>query len=184
VQIIAGKYKGKKLEGPSDQTIRPMTNFAKQAIFSRLEFWQGENLLIDASIADCFCGTGAMGLESFSRGASHVTFVDMNQSSLAIAKKNVEKIGEDNHADFVAADVTVIPKAHQQYDVLFITPPYGHKLAEPSVDALNRKGWIKNESLLMVEIAGVETFMCPDGFDIIDERRYAAAKIIFMKRTT
>lgn len=184
MQIIAGKHKGRKLEGPKDATIRPMTNFAKQAIFSRLEFWQGENILKDAVVADCFCGTGAMGIEALSRGAGHVTFIDKNAESLSITKKNIAAIKEEPTVDYVIADVTEVPKSKQQYDIVFITPPYGHALAEPSLQALNTKGWIKNTSLVMVEIEGKENFACPADFEVLDERRYAAAKIIFVKRKT
>lgn len=184
MKLIAGKYKGRNLESPKTRTVRPMTNFAKQAVFSILEYWRyvepHSNILQGADVADCFCGTGAMGLEALSRGANSVTFVDKDPQVIKVVERNVEKIAPDDLVNIVTSDASRLPNSHKAFDVLFVTPPYGHQLAEPTLKSLQRQGWIKPGSVLIVEIGEKENLDVPTHYQVLDERKYGAAKIFFL----
>ena len=84
MRIITGKYKGRKLYTPKDRHVRPTSDRVKEAIFSML----GEAIM-DNRVLDLFAGTGSLGLESLSRGASHCVFVDNNRESIQLIKDNI-----------------------------------------------------------------------------------------------
>ena len=88
MRIIAGIYKGRKLKGSSDLSIRPTTGRVKELIFNVLQ-----DIPRDSKVVDLFSGSGNLGIESLSRGSKSVTFVDASERSLAVLKENLQKIG-------------------------------------------------------------------------------------------
>jgi 16S rRNA (guanine966-N2)-methyltransferase len=182
MRIIAGKYKGRRIELPKEagSIIRPTSDFARQAIFNILihgahglngHTFEGKNVL------DLFCGTGAFGLEALSRGARHVTFIDNARESLATARHNIERIQEGVHADFIQADATQLGKAKKPYDLIFIDPPYYKKMLVPALKGLLAGGWIAEEAILVVEHDEKETLELPTPFVTVDQRKYGRAVI-------
>ena len=90
MRIISGKFKGKKLFSPNNNKIRPTTDRAKEMIFNTLNsyFLDKKINFSDLIVLDCFCGSGAIGLEFLSRGSKEVIFVDNSLESIELAKKN------------------------------------------------------------------------------------------------
>jgi 16S rRNA (guanine966-N2)-methyltransferase len=125
MRIISGKKRGMKLLGPDTHETRPITDRAKEALFSVLYKY---DVIEDGSVADLFSGTGSMGLESLSRGAKFTTFIEQSPKVVAILKRNIEK------ADFVAESIVLrtdvfkvgapITKDIEKYDLVFVDPPY------------------------------------------------------------
>ena len=91
IRITAGTFKNKSLAVPQGDSVRPTSDRARQALFNRLEhsFSDIGFKLRGARVVDLFAGTGALGLEALSRGASHVTFVERDRTSLAVLKRNI-----------------------------------------------------------------------------------------------
>ena len=90
MRIISGKFKGKKLFSPNNNKIRPTSDRAKEMIFNTLNsYFLDKNInFSDLIVLDCFCGSGAIGLEFLSRGSKEVIFVDNSLESIELAKKN------------------------------------------------------------------------------------------------
>ena len=84
MRIIAGELKGRRLHTPDDDRVRPTTDKVKEAVFSMIAPW-----LCESVVADLFAGTGNLGLEAVSRGASRVYFVDKDRRSIALIRENV-----------------------------------------------------------------------------------------------
>lgn len=123
MRIITGKYKGKQLQSSKDQTIRPTTNKIKEYIFDLID-----DYLEDAVVLDLFCGSGNLGLESMSRGASSVTFVDNNQGSLRVLRRNLSVVKVEEPFKIVRKDaVLFLKKNRQPFDLIFVDPPFKWK---------------------------------------------------------
>ncbi|MEX1139656.1 MAG: 16S rRNA (guanine(966)-N(2))-methyltransferase RsmD [Bacteroidota bacterium] len=122
MRIIAGMYRGRKLAALRDLSIRPTTDRVKQTIFdilnSRVE-------LEGTQVLDLFAGSGSLGLEALSRGASHVTFIEKVRPSLEALEKNIRTLGCENRSTVHQADVFwFLRNAHQPFDIVFVDPPY------------------------------------------------------------
>lgn len=125
MRIISGKKRGMKLLGPGTHETRPITDRAKEALFSVLYKY---DIIEGGSVADLFSGTGSMGLECLSRGAKYATFIEQSPKVVAILKRNIEK------ADFVAESTVIkanvfkvgapVTADIEKYDLVFVDPPY------------------------------------------------------------
>lgn len=132
MQIIAGIWKGKKLTGPSTHDVRPTPGKVKGAIFSILS-----SRIQGAQIADLYAGTGAVGIEALSRGASHASFVESNPTILKVLRHNLAQCHLESQAAVLTTSVDSFLRNPTRspgiYDIIFADPPYR---IDPSVDLL------------------------------------------------
>jgi 16S rRNA (guanine966-N2)-methyltransferase len=121
VRVIGGAARGRQLRAKLPPSVRPTTDYAREAIFSMLESRGG---LSDLVVADLYSGSGAMGIEALSRGAAKVYFIDTDPACLAAAKSNLEPLNLDGEAIFVRAN---LPSWHppKDLDLVLADPPYG-----------------------------------------------------------
>lgn len=186
MRIISGKHKGRKLELPREATgiIRPTSDFAREAIFNILTHGKhglNGHTFEDKRVLDAFCGTGAFGLEALSRGAAHVTFIDNAREAIVTARYNAERIGETEQSDFILANATQLSKARAPYDLIFLDPPYYANLLAPTLTSLKNGGWIAPEGVIVIEHDEKETVSVPEGFQVVDTRRYGRAVVELLK---
>jgi 16S rRNA (guanine966-N2)-methyltransferase len=115
-RIVAGELGGRRLHSPSGTEVRPSTERAREAIFSMLGPLRGESAL------DLFCGTGVLGIEALSRGASHLTLVDRDPGPAA---ENVELLGIGDRCTIVADDaIGFLRRVAGRFDIVLCDPPY------------------------------------------------------------
>src|SRR5215218_1934949 len=100
MRIIAGEFRGRRLLPPETEATRPITDRVKQSLFDILA-----PLLPDARVYDCFAGTGSMGLESLSRGASHATFFETDRSAAGRLRRNIETLKVQDQSTVVTQDL-------------------------------------------------------------------------------
>ncbi|MGP1569940.1 MAG: 16S rRNA (guanine(966)-N(2))-methyltransferase RsmD [Eubacteriales bacterium] len=147
MRIITGSLKGRRLESPKNDKIRPTSDKVKEAIFSMLfdEFY-------DMPVCDLFAGTGNLGLEAISRGASCCYFADSSRESVALLKRNIEYCNVGEQAIILAGDYAqALHRIRGKMAVIFLDPPYeaGYmqdalKLID-SLDILEKNGCIVAE---------------------------------------
>ena len=122
MRIVAGRFRGRRLELPAGLDIRPTADRTRQALFDLLEHGHlradGGSTVVDAVVLD---GTGALGLEALSRDAAAANFMDMSRASLDAARANAKALGLDGQ--FILADVTSPPRARRAADLVFRDPP-------------------------------------------------------------
>lgn len=184
MRIIAGRHRGAALETPADDSIRPTSDRARQALFNILEhrFGVGEaSPLHGARVLDACCGTGAMGLEAMSRGAEACTFMDRDAVALRLAERNARQLKETARCRFVLRDVTRPGKAPAAATLVFLDPPYGEDLAAPALVALRENGWIAPGALVSVEGDARGRLDLPPDFEIVDDRRHGRAHIVLLR---
>ena len=178
MRIIAGTWRGRPLLTPADRTIRPTGERAREALFSILA--HGPPGLQGAHFLDLFCGTGAVGLEAASRGAATVLLVDDDAQALVLARTNLERLGGADRVRLLRRDATRLGPAREAYDLVFLDPPYGSALATPTLAAL-QDGWLGRDALIVVELDAKERFAPPAGYVLEQERRYGAARFVFLR---
>lgn len=185
LKIISGKYRGRRIETLKDKALRPTTGRTREAVFNLLthgKFLEGRNILDGANVLDLFCGSGALGMEALSRGATHATFMDANNRHLDVARNNVAHIGASGDASFVKTDSSNPPPARTQCDLVFLDPPYESGLAMPALQNLIKTHWLAEKAILVVELRKKENFLVPEGYQELDKRNYGITQIIILER--
>jgi 16S rRNA (guanine966-N2)-methyltransferase len=190
VRIVAGRHRGRPLAAPEGRDLRPTADRVREAVFDALchgnaRIGEGDAVR-DAIVLDAFAGTGGMGLEAASRGAAHVTLMELDNAALRLSRRNVASLGEQDRVTVLGGDcLNPVRAAPAQKtgpcDLVFLDPPYRSGLAETALTALARAGWIAPGALCVVELAAKEPFTPPDGFTLLDERRYGAARVVFVQ---
>jgi 16S rRNA (guanine966-N2)-methyltransferase len=177
MRIIAGNFKGRKIECPKGNRVRPTSDMVRTGVFNML------GNLIDfegLQVADICCGTGAYGIEAISRGAEHVSFVDNHIESIRATKLNLEKLAITN-AEVLNLQVEKLGTARQPYDLLFIDPPYLLGLVDVALISLIKGGWITEHSILVMETKDKEAIKAESNMTIIKERFYGNTRILIAK---
>lgn len=176
MRIIAGIYRRRKLLTNPGDTTRPFTDRAKESLFENIE-----KRVQGRRVADIFAGTGTMGLESLSRGAERVTFIEKDRIALELLKSNVATLGCERETLIWPADVlrcSYRPKGATvaefvPWDVVFFDPPYrmvptivpGKPLWE-SVRRLAREGITSPAATLVFRVPRHATFELPDAWEM------------------
>lgn len=149
MRIIAGKYKGKNLSEFDLASTRPTSDLVRGAIFNMLA--QKVN---NCTFLDLFAGTGAMGIEAISRNAKQVVFVDTNQESVNLIKKNTSFLKENNFkikkCDCFEA-LKDLSSSGYCFDIIFIDPPYKTDLAEKCIKQIVKQNLLQNDGVVVWE---------------------------------
>ncbi|MBQ9021946.1 MAG: 16S rRNA (guanine(966)-N(2))-methyltransferase RsmD [Eggerthellaceae bacterium] len=122
MRVIAGQFKGRQLSTPKGSNTRPTTDRVRESLFSTLASARGG--FDDAVVLDAFAGSGALGIETLSRGAAFALFCEKDRHALAALKSNLSFVPADSYA-LVAGDVLKRNvRSPQAFDLLFFDPPY------------------------------------------------------------
>jgi 16S rRNA (guanine966-N2)-methyltransferase len=181
MRIVAGSHRGRRLETPADDRIRPTSDRIREALFNIL----GHKLdggFIGKRVLDGFAGTGALGLEALSRGAASALFVDRNRDALALCRRNAAALGLAKQADFRLADLTHAGLATGPFDLVFLDPPYGEGLAAKALAAAHTAGWLAPAAVVAIEADRAQPEVVPEGFSVIDSRDYGRTRIVLVAR--
>lgn len=183
MRIIGGKWRGKKLAVPEGNDVRPTSDRARGALFNVLSHGKPTKhgfRLADAQVFDVFAGSGALGLEALSRGAAHTTFIDHSRNSLAVVQENITACRADAVSTVQYADATMLGRSAQKSDLVFLDPPYGQALMAPTLTVLAEQGWLAGGAICCAELGKAETVDLPSNFEVLDDRRYGAARILLL----
>ena len=178
LRVISGKAKGRKLKSVPGDTTRPVTDRVKEALFNILagdvpgsEWW------------DLFGGTGAIGIEALSRGATFVRFTDLNRAPIETIKANLAHCGFSSQAEVRQGDAFAMlnAEANQKFDYIYIAPPQFKGMwsrALALVDA--NPGWLVSDAWVIVQIApGEYTPKELEFLEEFDRRKYGSTLLVF-----
>lgn len=179
MRIISGTLKGRRLHTPEGQTTRPTSDRLRETIFNILAHrWPGK--LAGARVADIFAGSGAMGIEALSRGAVLAVFVEKHSAGRALVSRNLEALGIVEQAQVIEGDARQLPPIDAPFDLIFMDPPYRRGLGEAALAALPKAGWLKHETLVVLESAADEQLEIPAEYEAVDRRQQGASQVIFL----
>jgi 16S rRNA (guanine966-N2)-methyltransferase len=151
MRIISGIHKGKRIIAPHNNSIRPTTDFAKEALFNILN---NQFYFDNLSVLDLCCGIGSISFEFGSRGCKNITSVDLQSSTLRFINKAAKDL--DLKISTVKSDMyKFLEKTPQQFDIIFTDPPYSFTDAqfEKIVKTIFKRNLLLDEGLLIIEHA-------------------------------
>ncbi|HEX3823224.1 MAG TPA: 16S rRNA (guanine(966)-N(2))-methyltransferase RsmD [Mycobacteriales bacterium] len=180
-RIIAGVAGGRRLSMPAGDATRPTADRAREGLFSTLTSLRGN--LDGASFLDLYAGSGAVGLEAASRGASRVLLVERDPEALRAARANIDALGlagVELRADPVERVLAADPGA--PFDVVFADPPYAEPV-DPTIDRLAAGGWLASDAVVVVERASRDREPAwPATIEALRSRRYGEATLWYGRR--
>lgn len=180
MRVVAGRWRGRALTAPAGDATRPTSDRMRQAIFDMLLHapWGGRDIIEGANVLDVFAGTGAMGLEALSRGASHATFIENARPALTALRANIRNVRAEADCTVLALDATSVGTAGSPHGLVFLDPPYGQGLVEASLTRLRRGGWIAQQAIIVVETSRTDP---PPHPDPLAERAHGAARVMIWR---
>lgn len=176
MRVISGKYKGKKLLGDNIDGTRPTMDRVKESLFGSIQ-----NKIQDSVCLDLFAGSGALGIEALSNGASFCYFIDHNIKSIDAIKENTKNVEakEIRNEDYKRA-LKRFNEDNISFDIIFLDPPYKDNLINKSLKKIEEYNLLKDNGLIICEYE-TEVFDC--SYDIIKEKKYGSKKIrIYQKK--
>ena len=190
MRIIAGKFKGNTLYGPTNTKIRPLKDMVRESIFNFLIHSNKISFQLEQSnVLDLYSGTGSFGLECLSRQSSKVVFVEKEKKAVKILEKNIEKLREKNKTRiFVNNIFSAIEKVSKykdawiaglKYNLIFCDPPFKDTNINKLIELIIVKNLIKKNGIIILHRHMDTKEKLTNSFKIIDERVYGRSKIIF-----
>jgi 16S rRNA (guanine966-N2)-methyltransferase len=178
LRIIAGEWRGRRLDAPRGDATRPTADRTRETLFSMLASRLGS--FEELSVGDFFAGSGALGLEALSRGAARCLFVEQDAPALRVLKANVAALGAGERSEVRAGSVLALGIAKAPLDVVLMDPPYGTGAGAVALDKLARLGWIARSSWVSIETARDETIDV-SGFEIDAVRDVGRARLHLLR---
>ena len=181
MKILGGKYRGRNFYMPAG--IRPTQNILREAIFDLLGHdFSGLSLL------EPFAGSGAVSLEAISRGALEVVMIEHNDLNAKTIRENCELLGIELGGDFslihAEAFTTLkrLSEGHKPFDIVFVDPPYGQKLAKKTLKLLSLRDILHAQSLVCVQMESSEKLEISESFAVLTQRRYGSSYLTVLQK--
>jgi 16S rRNA (guanine966-N2)-methyltransferase len=180
MRIVGGRLGGRTLASPRSGAIRPTSDRLRETVFNVLAHGH-DDPVPDARVLDLFAGTGAMGLEALSRGASFAVLVDHGAEARGLLRSNIEALGLGGATRVFRRDATRMGSLGpmEPFTLVFCDPPYGKGLADRALASCAAGGWLAPDALVVVEEAqGIEVAL-PPGFEELERRDYGETQVVF-----
>jgi 16S rRNA (guanine966-N2)-methyltransferase len=178
MRIISGKYKGRKLQSSNDLRIRPTTDRVKEFIFNILQDFPENKIVIDI-----FSGSGSLGLEALSRGATKVFFVDNSPASIEILKTNLQNIKlTDNDYEIILSDALNISQhISHPIDLLLLDPPFIYPEIQQLLNHIFESDFVTDQSMLVIEHEISNPIeQDSDRYEIIKQKKFGRSLVSFL----
>ncbi|MDZ4762009.1 MAG: 16S rRNA (guanine(966)-N(2))-methyltransferase RsmD [Alphaproteobacteria bacterium] len=185
MRIVGGRFKGRAIRTPDGTTTRPTSDRARESIFNVLAHADWAPEIEGARVIDVFAGSGALGLEALSRGASFCLFVETASAARGCIRDNADTLqlfGVTRIHRRSATDLGAKPAGlGAPFNLVLMDPPYGYELAAPALEQLKRGAWTTPDALAVVETEADAAAPVTPGWRLQDERVYGAARISFLQ---
>lgn len=183
-RITGGTWRGRKLIFPESDAVRPTMDKTRLAMMNIAS----SRIAIDGIVVlDGFCGSGALGLESLSRGAVHAVFMDASKTALSCTRQNAEALEAGER-------ITILPRRLDRTGfarpdnieparLFFLDPPYNQNLIPPALSHLADENWLAADALGLIEAGKKEEITLPAGFALEDQKHYGQTQVLIVQRT-
>lgn len=147
MRVITGTCRGRRLLEPVGRDVRPTADQVKEAMFNIIQFdVEGRKVL------DLFAGTGQLGIEALSRGASRAVFVDHRQDAAALVRENLRRTHFEDRGEVVCADFTqYLARCRRKFRLIFLDPPYAEKSLETAIQRLSEIDILSDGGIIITE---------------------------------
>lgn len=181
LRVITGKAKGRKLKSVPGETTRPITDRAKEALFNIIA---GD--VVDSNWWDMFAGTGAVGIEALSRGASFVRFSDSNRAPIETINFNVEHCGFKSQAEIRRADAFAFLSSapDRKFEYIYIAPPQYQEMWAKALELVDGNlEWLSEDGWVIAQIDPKEyKSLALEHLEEFEQRKYGSTLLVFYER--
>ena len=178
MRVISGSARGLKLNTPSDDRVRPTTDRVKESMFNIIQ-----DRVYDSQVLDLFAGSGALGIEALSRGASQAVFCDNSLDSIKIIRSNIEKARVVDRSQLVSGDfkkcLRDMKTRKQKFDLIFVDPPYYKGLFEEVLETIRTREILKKDGIVIVEHDANTPIEPLEGLEVFKEKKYGITMLTF-----
>jgi 16S rRNA (guanine966-N2)-methyltransferase len=183
MRIVAGALRGRQIAAPRREGLRPTGDRVRESLFNILEHGIEGFALSGARVIDLFAGTGALGLEALSRGASFCLFVEDSADARALIRANIEALELTGATRIFRRSATDLGPAGPMapFTLAMLDPPYGKGLGEEALASLIGGGWLMPGAIAVAEERAGTDVAWPEGFAEIDRRRYGDTAIMIAR---
>ena len=184
MRIISGTFRGKKILEPINFKTRPLKDLVKESIFNIINHSNKFQINLNNSfVLDLFSGVGSFGLECLSRGVKEVIFVENYEGALPILKKNLESLKTIKNYKILKKNIyeeNIFLNLQNQIDIIFMDPPYKDKNLNSIFENIKNTKILKKNGIIILHRHKNEKDIFPEGFEIVEEKKYGLSKIIFL----
>lgn len=177
MRIISGQFKGKKLQMPKTESIRPTADMVKEAMFTKLY-----DKVLDACFLDLFAGSGSVGIEAMSRGANQVVFVDKDFYAVNLIKENLQNLN-DNYKICKSDFKNFLSKEKQKFDLIFIDPPYKSEFYIPALKLIFENDLLSKDGIIICE-HNKDSSINQNYFELFDVKNYGIKSLSYFQNST
>ena len=176
VRIISGQFGGRKIESTDNDRTHPMGERIRNALFNSLG-----SEVEGAEVLDAFAGTGSIGIEALSRGASQAMFIEKDRIAQDILAKNVTMLGLEERATIIRTTVNswLASSEPPLFDIIFVDPPYDDTQFSTAEKLL---GLLKPNGLMVLSHPGRSETPTRPGVVVVDNRSYGSARLTFYRQ--
>lgn len=179
MKVISGIYKGRKIEGYDIDGTRPTMDRVKESLFATIQ-----DYLIDSTVLDLFSGSGNLGIEALSQGASYAYLVDYNTKAAKTIKRNIETIGISNceviNMDYLKA-LNYLSEKNVKLDLIFLDPPYQTNYIEKSIESITKNNLLAENGLIICESDSLDKIVFPEEYKIVKDKKYGDKWVVILK---
>ena len=183
MRIVSGKFRGRAIASADQDGLRPTSDRVRESLFNILAHSFDDFDLTGARVIDLFAGTGALGLEAMSRGASFCLFVEDGPEQRGLIRTNVEAFGLGGVTRLFRRSATDLGLAGTMapFSLAFLDPPYGKGLGEKCLISLSSGNWLVPGALIALEERASVEITWPGGFVPFDHRTYGDTQVNFAR---
>ncbi len=186
MRIISGKYKGRKFQGKIPNGVRPTLDMVRESIFNSINhYFEFE----ESIVADICAGTGAMGIESISRGAKSCYFFDKNRKSCEYIKSSLDyfEINREQYQIICKDAVKAIKEFKEfnfgiKFDLILIDPPYKEHIINDLLDIIVADDLLNANGIISVEYSSLSGIVPPESLSIINKKKFGETEITFLEK--
>jgi 16S rRNA (guanine966-N2)-methyltransferase len=185
MRIVAGKFRGRALATPAHEGLRPTSDRVRESVFNILQHGIEDFSFQGARVIDLFAGTGALGIEAMSRGASYCLFVEETVEARALIRRNIEAFALTGETRIFRRDACDLGPAGRadRYALAFLDPPYDKGLGEKALQSLTQGGWLIPGAVAVLEEKAGAALTIPANFAPLDVRRWGDTEVHFLRHS-
>ena len=177
MKVISGKYKGRNIEGFDIEGTRPTMDRVKESLFATIQ-----NYVKESVVLDLFSGSGNLGIEALSEGASYAYLVDKNIKCIKTINKNINNMGIENVKVLNMDYKLALKQINKKLDLIFLDPPYKTSLIEDSLKLIDEYDLLSDDGLIVCESDNVDKIIYSNKYTAIKEKRYGDKYIVLLKK--
>lgn len=181
MKVISGKYKGRTLEGFDMIGTRPTMDRVKESLFAMIQ-----TTIPNRIVLDLFSGSGNLGIEALSQGASFSYFVDYQRKAVQTIERNLSRIGIAEAKVFCMdyqKALIMFSSENISFDIIFLDPPYRTDYIEKSIALIDEKDLLNEKGLLICESDSLDKMIYSSHFQVVKEKKYGDKYIVILQKT-